>query len=74
MSTWKCLQYVLVCFLGSHTLKWSIGDVYIGSPQLYPLDRKLTTMPSGAPDYPMPWPCQPTVEVCSNRLLDPTVT
>jgi hypothetical protein len=25
MSTWKCLQYVLVCCLGSHTFKWPIG-------------------------------------------------
>jgi hypothetical protein len=25
MSTWKCLQYALVCSLGSHTFKWLVG-------------------------------------------------
>jgi hypothetical protein len=25
MRTWKCLQYALVCFLSSHTLKWPVG-------------------------------------------------
>jgi hypothetical protein len=29
MSTWKCLLYALICFLGSHTLKWLIGVVFI---------------------------------------------
>jgi hypothetical protein len=29
MSTWKCLYYALVCFLGSHTLKWLVGVVFI---------------------------------------------
>jgi hypothetical protein len=29
MSTWKCLLYALVCCLGSHTLKWSVGVVFI---------------------------------------------
>jgi hypothetical protein len=30
MSTWKCLLYALVCCLGSHTLKWPVGVVFIG--------------------------------------------
>jgi hypothetical protein len=25
MSTWKCLLYALVCFLGPHTSKWPVG-------------------------------------------------
>jgi hypothetical protein len=29
MSTWECLLYALVCFLGSHTLEWPIGGVFI---------------------------------------------
>jgi hypothetical protein len=29
MSTWKCLYYSLVCCLGSHTLKWPVGGVFI---------------------------------------------
>jgi hypothetical protein len=30
MSTWECLLYALVCCLGSHTLKWPVGVVFIG--------------------------------------------
>jgi hypothetical protein len=30
MSTWECLLYALVCHLSSHTLKWSVGMVFIG--------------------------------------------
>jgi hypothetical protein len=29
MSTWKCVYYALVGCLGSHTLKWSVGVVFI---------------------------------------------
>jgi hypothetical protein len=29
MSTWECLLYALVCCLGSHTLEWPIGGVFI---------------------------------------------
>jgi hypothetical protein len=29
MSTWECLLYALVCCLGSHTLKWPVGVVFI---------------------------------------------
>jgi hypothetical protein len=29
MSTWKYLLYALVCFLGSHTLEWPVGGVFI---------------------------------------------
>jgi hypothetical protein len=29
MSAWKCLLYALVCCLDSHTLKWSVGVVFI---------------------------------------------
>jgi hypothetical protein len=28
MSTWKCLQYALVCFLGSNTSKWPVEGIY----------------------------------------------
>jgi hypothetical protein len=28
MSTWKCLQYILICCLGFHTLKWLVGGYY----------------------------------------------
>jgi hypothetical protein len=39
MSTWKCLQHVLVCCLGSHTFKWPLGGVYIASPSLIVVGR-----------------------------------
>jgi hypothetical protein len=29
MSSWKCLLYVLVCCLGSQTLEWPVGLVFI---------------------------------------------
>ena len=29
MSTWECLLYALVCCLGSHTLEWPVGGVFI---------------------------------------------
>jgi hypothetical protein len=28
LSTWKCLQYALVCCLGSHSSKWLVGGIY----------------------------------------------
>jgi hypothetical protein len=30
MSSWKCLLYALVCFLGLHTLKCPVVVVFIG--------------------------------------------
>jgi hypothetical protein len=33
MSSWKYLLYVLVCCLGSHTLKWPVEGVFI-SPNI----------------------------------------
>jgi hypothetical protein len=40
MSTWKCLQYVLVCCLGSHTFKWPVGGVFIASPTILAIGQK----------------------------------
>jgi hypothetical protein len=42
MSTWKCLYYTLVCCLGSHTFKWSMGE-FIASPTLLAIGQKATT-------------------------------
>jgi hypothetical protein len=85
MSTWKCLQYVLVCCLGSHPLKWPVGGVFIAFPTIITVGQKQQlsidrrTGQSGAHrtctvHCPMPWPRQLTVGVCSSRSLDPTVT
>jgi hypothetical protein len=41
MSTWKCLLYVLVCCLGSHTLKWPVGVVFIGPNTIITVGEKL---------------------------------
>jgi hypothetical protein len=41
MSTWKCLLYALVCCLGSHTLNWSVGVVFIGPNTILAVGEKL---------------------------------
>jgi hypothetical protein len=41
MSTWKCIYYALVCFLGSHTLKWSVGRVFIGPNTILAVGEKV---------------------------------
>jgi hypothetical protein len=52
MSTWKYLQYVLVCFLGSHTFKWPVGWC-IYRPQFnYSRWRKSCNL-CGTPDSPV---------------------
>ena len=48
MSTWKCLLYALVCCLGSHTLKWSVGGVFIAPNTKLAIGEKLLL--SAAPD------------------------
>ena len=61
MSTWKCLLYALVCCLGSHTLEWSVGGVFIAPNTKLVVGEKLllsaadltvrcATGQSGAPD------------------------
>jgi hypothetical protein len=41
MSTWECLQYALVCFLGSHTLEWLVGVVFISPNTKLAIGEKL---------------------------------
>jgi hypothetical protein len=46
LSTWvyehlKCLYYALVCCLGSHTLKWPVGVVFIGPNTILASGEKL---------------------------------
>jgi hypothetical protein len=41
MSSWKCLYYALVRCLGSHTLKWSVGVVFIGPNIILAIGEKL---------------------------------
>jgi hypothetical protein len=36
-------QYALVCLLGSHTSKWSVGRVFIASPTLLAVRQKAAT-------------------------------
>jgi hypothetical protein len=80
MNTWKCLQYVLVCCLSSHTFKWLVGGVFITSPTILAVGQKVDCSivwrigEFGAHQTcPVPWPHQPTIGVCSSRPLDPTV-
>jgi hypothetical protein len=42
MSTWKCLYYALICCLGSHTLKWPVGVVFIDPNTKLAIGEKLT--------------------------------
>jgi hypothetical protein len=46
LSTWKCLQYALVCCLGSHTWKWPVGGVFIAPNTNRAIGEKL--LPSAA--------------------------
>jgi hypothetical protein len=83
MSTWKCLLYALVCFLGSHTSKWSIGSIYSPHTSSHWIESS-NFLSTGTPDSLVRTghilfivrclPRQPTVGVCSSRLLDPTAT
>jgi hypothetical protein len=41
MSTWECLLYALVCCLGSHTLEWAIGGVFIAPNTKLAIGEKL---------------------------------
>jgi hypothetical protein len=41
MSTWECLLYALVCCLGSHTLEWPVGGVFIASNTKLAVGEKL---------------------------------
>jgi hypothetical protein len=41
MSTWECLYYALVCCLGSHPSKWSVGGIY-SLPSLLAVGQKTT--------------------------------
>jgi hypothetical protein len=84
MSTSKCLLYALVCFLGSHTLKWPVGGIY-SLPKLLVVGQKATAFYRRAhrtvrytPDKHCSLsgalPRQSTVGVYSSQLLDLTVT
>jgi hypothetical protein len=55
MSSWECLLYALVCCLGSHTLEWSVGGVFIAPNTKLAIGEKLCSLQhtgqlSGAPD------------------------
>jgi hypothetical protein len=41
MSTWECLLYALVCCLGSHTLEWPVGGVFIAPNTKLAVGEKL---------------------------------
>jgi hypothetical protein len=41
MSTWECLLYALVCCLGSHTLEWPVGGVFIALHTKLAIGEKL---------------------------------
>jgi hypothetical protein len=65
MSSWECLLYALVCCLGSHTLEWPVGDVFIApntklavteppkslGPPTVVLVQQTSDNPAGAPDH-----------------------
>jgi hypothetical protein len=51
---WICLLYVLICCLGSHPLKWSVGVVFIGLNNSYSCWIESSSFLSmGAPDSPV---------------------
>jgi hypothetical protein len=82
---WICILYLLICCLSSYTLKWSDGVVFIGPTPFLAVGQKVAVFYrwahrtvrctlDRAPFTVRCLPCQPTVGVCSSRLLDPTVT
>jgi hypothetical protein len=52
MSTWKYLLYALVCCLGSHTLKWPVGGVFIAPYTNLAVGKKAAAL-CGTPDNPV---------------------
>jgi hypothetical protein len=85
LSYWKCALYALVCCLGSHTLEWPVGVVFIAPTPKLAVGQKAITFyrrahrtvrcPTGQALCSVRcMPRQPAVGVCSSRPLDPTVT
>jgi hypothetical protein len=83
MSTWKCLYRALVCCLGPPPWNGRLW-VFIASPTIIVVGQKQQFSVDGRIGQfgahrtstvrcPVPWPCQPTVGVCSSRPLGPTV-
>jgi hypothetical protein len=55
MRSWECLLYALVCCLGSHTLEWPVGGVFIAPNTKLAVGEKLcslrhTGQSGGAPE------------------------
>jgi hypothetical protein len=74
MSTWKCLQYALVCCLDSHTLEWPIGGVFIAPNTKLAIGEKLLLF---AADRTVRWCTGQSSAPCLVRLavgLTPQVT
>jgi hypothetical protein len=67
MSTWKCLYYALVCCLGSHTLKWPVGVVFIGPNTILAIREKLLL---SAAHRIVRWPCPVRLAIGSNTAGD----
>jgi hypothetical protein len=72
---WICLLYALICCLGSHTLKWTVGVVIIGpNPPYSRWTESSNFLSMGTPDSVRCLPRQPTIGVCSSRSMDATTT
>jgi hypothetical protein len=51
---WISLLYALICCLGSHTLKWPVGVVFIGLNPIYSRWTESSSfLPMGTPDSPV---------------------
>jgi hypothetical protein len=53
MSTWKCLLYTLVCFLGSNTSKWLVGGIYSLPHTSSRWTESSSFLLTGTPDSPV---------------------
>jgi hypothetical protein len=71
---WICLLYALICCLGSHSLKWPIRVVFIGSNPHIAVGKKATTFCQRAHRTVRCLLHQPIVGVCTSRPLGPTAT
>jgi hypothetical protein len=66
VSTWKCIQYALVCCLGSHTFKFLVGWC-IYRPQLKSSRWRKAAALCGTPDSPVPLSCAPNHWIWHSR-------
>ena len=65
MRSWECLLYALVCCLGSHTLEWPVGGVFIAPNTKLAVGEKLLL---SAAHRTVRWCTRQCTDHCQARL------